>query len=527
MLLSTASAATKSSFFDTAAALSRDGYRVHALDFPGFGGSSQARDRAVHRPLVRRDRRRRHGRAGHRPRPPRRQLDGRPRRARGRPARPRARPRRSALLCPAVAFIKRGFHPIVRLAAARARPAAPPLHAAGWSPASSGRMFGDPDAVDPAVADVAVDEFQRIYASAGARFAFLSAARNIYLDKPFGRGGFYPRLAELEAARAVRLGHPRPADPRRASSATSPAGCPRPSRSSSRAAATCPRSSAPSRPTGCSRGSSRAPTRSGRPARAARASPRRLGGMAEAPTAAHDHARNGHSAQRPRRRGARRDGRAPRAGAGGGLAGMAHQALGALAGAVSSRIPRRRPRRARPRLHPRAPPRPVAAVEPVLPRRGPRPGQHPRGRARSCWSATTPAATSRPTPTSSRWPSAPTSASSARFYQLAHNLVLSMPGLGMLRKFGTVAASPENTRKALDVRRGAARLPRRRLRGPPAVAGSATASTSTAARASSARRCATTSRSSRSSRSAARRPRCSSRAASGSPGCWCSTSSSA
>jgi 1-acyl-sn-glycerol-3-phosphate acyltransferase len=36
------------------------------------------------------------------------------------------------------------------------------------------------------------------------------------------------------------------------------------------------------------------------------------------------------------------------------------------------------------------------------------------------------------------------------FYQLAHNLVLSMPGLGQLRKFGTVAASPENARKALD-----------------------------------------------------------------------------
>ncbi len=36
------------------------------------------------------------------------------------------------------------------------------------------------------------------------------------------------------------------------------------------------------------------------------------------------------------------------------------------------------------------------------------------------------------------------------FYQLAHNLVLSMPGLGFLRKFGTVAASPANARKALD-----------------------------------------------------------------------------
>ena len=37
-----------------------------------------------------------------------------------------------------------------------------------------------------------------------------------------------------------------------------------------------------------------------------------------------------------------------------------------------------------------------------------------------------------------------------RFYQLAHNLVLSMPGLGFLRKYGTVAASPENANKALD-----------------------------------------------------------------------------
>ncbi len=42
------------------------------------------------------------------------------------------------------------------------------------------------------------------------------------------------------------------------------------------------------------------------------------------------------------------------------------------------------------------------------------------------------------------------------FYQLAHNLVLSMPGLGFLRKFGTVAASPKNAEKAL--RSGAAVL---------------------------------------------------------------------
>jgi len=36
------------------------------------------------------------------------------------------------------------------------------------------------------------------------------------------------------------------------------------------------------------------------------------------------------------------------------------------------------------------------------------------------------------------------------FYQLAHNLVLTIPGLSSLRKFGTVAASPANAQKALQ-----------------------------------------------------------------------------
>jgi 1-acyl-sn-glycerol-3-phosphate acyltransferase len=42
------------------------------------------------------------------------------------------------------------------------------------------------------------------------------------------------------------------------------------------------------------------------------------------------------------------------------------------------------------------------------------------------------------------------------FHQLAHNLVLSMPGLSSLRKYGTVAATPENAALALD--KGAALL---------------------------------------------------------------------
>ena len=102
-----------------------------------------------------------------------------------------------ALLCPAVAFLRRGWQPLVKLLRPefgllphriRRSLVAEQL----WS------MFADPDTLDPSVADVVVDEFQRIYGSAGARLAFLAAARNIYLDRPYGADGFYPRLHGLE-----------------------------------------------------------------------------------------------------------------------------------------------------------------------------------------------------------------------------------------------------------------------------------------------------------------------------------------
>jgi pimeloyl-ACP methyl ester carboxylesterase len=101
------------------------------------------------------------------------------------------------LLCPAVAFVKRGLHPIVRVLRPEFgmlphRLARPMVAQQFWS------LFSDRDLVDPEVAELMVDEFQRIYGSAGARYAFLSSARNIYLDKPFGANGFYPRLAGLE-----------------------------------------------------------------------------------------------------------------------------------------------------------------------------------------------------------------------------------------------------------------------------------------------------------------------------------------
>jgi pimeloyl-ACP methyl ester carboxylesterase len=101
------------------------------------------------------------------------------------------------LLCPGVAFVRRGFHPIVRLMRPELGMLPHTLHRSliasqFWA------MFHDRDRIDPDVASLMVEEFRRIYASRGARYAFLSSARNIYLEAPFGRHGFYPRLAGLE-----------------------------------------------------------------------------------------------------------------------------------------------------------------------------------------------------------------------------------------------------------------------------------------------------------------------------------------
>ena len=114
-----------------------------------------------------------------------------------------------------------------------------------------------------------------------------------------------------------------------------------------------------------------------------------------------------------------------------------------------------------------------------------------------------------------------------RFYQLAHNLVLSMPGLGFLRKYGTVAAVARERR-----RRRSTAAPRcsstpaatTRCTGP---AGRAGRSTSPAARASSGWRSTRACRWSPWWPSAGRRRRSSSAAASAWPSCCASTRCSA
>jgi pimeloyl-ACP methyl ester carboxylesterase len=186
--------ATKTSFYDTAASLARSGYTVHALDLPGFGFSSKAPARygapyfaatvlgvmdelGIDRAHL----------VGN-------SMGGRVAIEIG--LQHPDRVRSLALLCPAVAFVRRGWHPLVRLLRPEFgvlphRFMRRTIEHEFWS------LFADRDKVDPTVADVAVDEFERIYRSPGARFAFLSSARALYLDRPFGDGGFYPRLADL------------------------------------------------------------------------------------------------------------------------------------------------------------------------------------------------------------------------------------------------------------------------------------------------------------------------------------------
>ena len=185
---------TRASLFETAATLSRR-YRVHAPDLPGFGSSSKPPLGAYNARwfadimLGLMDRLEipwAHV-VGN-------SLGGRIAIEIGLNA-----PERTGglgLLCPAVAWVRRSLHPLVRLL----RPELGMLpHAIRRSLISMQfwSMFHDRDAIDPAVADLVVDEFQRIYHSAGARYAFWTAARNIYLEAPYGRNGFYPRLAEL------------------------------------------------------------------------------------------------------------------------------------------------------------------------------------------------------------------------------------------------------------------------------------------------------------------------------------------
>ena len=265
---------SKMSFLDTAADLSRSGYRVHALDLPGFGSSSKAPApygapffaRSVIGVMDALGLERAHlvGNS----------MGGRVALEVGleHPDRVGA----LALLCPAVAFVRRGWHPIVRLLR-------PEL---GVLPHSLGRrrieqqfwsMFADRDQVDPILADVVVDEFERVYRTAGRPAGVPRVGAGDLPRRAVRAHGLLHAAGRPAPARPVRVVLPRQADPRRACGATWSGRCRRRSTCCWSTAATCRRSSARTTPTASSGASSPTPTRWARA--------RRGGGCAASPSA--------------------------------------------------------------------------------------------------------------------------------------------------------------------------------------------------------------------------------------------------
>jgi len=187
----------KASFFQTVSALTPD-HTVHAIDLPGFGGSSKpARaaydSRYFSRAVV-----------GYMDAMGIDQAHLVGNSMGGRIALEVAlsEPDRAltvSLLAPAVAFRKRReLVPLVRLVRPELAAIPHPMRAARVRAYFWG-LFARPERLDPAAADVAVDEFCHTYRSRTARVAFFAALRNIYLDAPHGKRGFWTRLADLEA----------------------------------------------------------------------------------------------------------------------------------------------------------------------------------------------------------------------------------------------------------------------------------------------------------------------------------------
>jgi pimeloyl-ACP methyl ester carboxylesterase len=187
----------KTSFFETVSALTPD-HTVHAVDLPGFGSSSKpargsydaayfARATLGYLDAMAIDRAHLVGNS----------MGGRA--ALELAMREPDRVASLTLLAPALAFRRRReLAPLVRLL----RPefaAIPHAMRASLVRQQLWGLFARPERLDPAAADIVADEFCRAYRSRAGRVAFFAAARNIYLDAPWGQNGFWARLSELAA----------------------------------------------------------------------------------------------------------------------------------------------------------------------------------------------------------------------------------------------------------------------------------------------------------------------------------------
>jgi len=187
---------SKISFFETISALAPE-LTVHAIDLPGFGSSSKpARAsydaaffaRATHAYLEAAGVERAHlvGNS----------MGGRAAIELG--LREPARVASLSLLCPALAFRhRRRLVPLVRLLRPELAALPHPMRGAIVRNQLVG-LFGRPERLDPATADIVAEEFCRAYRSPAVRMAFYAAAHSIYLDAPWGERGLWTRLADLE-----------------------------------------------------------------------------------------------------------------------------------------------------------------------------------------------------------------------------------------------------------------------------------------------------------------------------------------
>jgi len=184
--------ATKASLLPTLGALAPD-FRVIAVDLPGFGDSDKPLAAPYDAPYFAQamvalldaldiDRADLVGNS----------MGGRVALELGLQAPDRAR--RLVLLCPSLAWLRsRPWAPWLRLV----RPELGLLQPAPRRVVEAAVRRIVPGARDGWVA-AGVDEFLRAYLTARGRAAFYAAARNIYLERPAGRDGFWTRLPELQ-----------------------------------------------------------------------------------------------------------------------------------------------------------------------------------------------------------------------------------------------------------------------------------------------------------------------------------------